>query len=241
MALELIEILADKYGFDVDEALKHMTDLIRTDKPKPSFSANLVNIVVEATNAHGVRSSKRTDKIHEYIKNYIEEQNPSVRCVIEHPLLTELGEFSVDIAAFDRQTDELVMCVLFKALNSSISKNAKNYEHNKIGEAVKGKTGMPTSAKLVFIDVVPTKCPTFGKDECVEAWENHSPDKVKARSSKLINVANSGRLTPCIDDIYTISVEYAYSGKFLGGQRIVDETDIERFDTLIRSLAHHVD
>ena len=241
MALELIKILADKYDFDVDEALKHMADLIRTDKAELSFSANLVNIVVEATNAHGVRSSKRTDKIHEYIKNYIEEQNPSVRCVIEHPLSTELGEFSVDIAAFNRQTDELVMCVLFKALNSSIDKNKKNYEHNKIGEAVKAKTGMASSAKLVFIDVVPIKCPTFGKDDCVTNWENHSPDSVKARSNKLMDVANSGRLAPCIDDIYTISVEYAYSGKLLGGQRIVDETDIERFDILIRSLAHRVD
>ena len=96
---------------------------------------------------------------------------------------------------------------------------------------------MNDSAKLLFLDVVPVKCPTYGSGECIKGWEIHSPETIKNRSKKVMDVANRGRVTPSIDDIYTISVEYDYiDRKTQEFKRIIDESDLGRFDKLIESL-----
>ena len=98
-----------------------------------AFSTLLAKTVVDATNTYGVRSSKRTDAIHMFIKLYIESRNPNVTCVVEYSLKTGLGIFKVDVAVFHKTTHELLACLLFKGLTSSISKNDKNYAHHKLG------------------------------------------------------------------------------------------------------------
>jgi len=208
-----------------------------TAAPGSSFATLLATTVVDATNKHGVRSSKRTDDIHACIKMYIESQNSRVTCIVEHNLVTKLGGFDVDVAVFDKETNKLVACLLFKGLTSSIKKNEKNYEHNKIGEAVKAKSGMG-DAKLVYLDVVPVRCPTYGSGEDIKCWESHTPDAVRLRSNTVLEVVNSISSVPIIDDIYTVSVDYGYGdGKIISFTRIVDDSDMERFDALIHSLA----
>lgn len=201
------------------------------------FATQLLDCVVDATNAFGVRSSKRTDRIHQCIQQYIEARNPRVTCIVEHKLTTKLGSFDVDIAVKNRETGALVACLLFKGLTSSIAKNEKNYEHNKIGEAVKAKSGMG-AAKLVYLDVVPVRCPTYKTDGTVMRWETHEPETVRARASLLMEVANEGRAVPMIDDIYTVSVDYEFpTPKTIEMKRVVDATDLTRFDALIDGLA----
>lgn len=201
------------------------------------FSTLLARTVADATNKYGVRSSKRTDAIHMFIKSYIEKNNSNVTCVVEYKLETGLGIFKVDVAIFHRTTNKLLACLLFKGLTSSISKNDKNYEHNKLGEAVKAKTGMGDAA-LVFMDVIPVRCPTYNGSGEIQCWESHPFDALHVRSKAFMAVANDGRISPCIDDIYTISVDYTYGEKkdiVLAG--IVNDSDIERFEVFIRSLA----
>jgi hypothetical protein len=201
-----------------------------------AFSRTLAQCVVDSTNAHGVRSSRRTDLIHQCIRQYIETRNPHVRCEVEYKLATRLGGFDVDIAAFSRDSGKLVACVLFKGLTSSIAKNSKNYEHNKIGEAVKAKSGMG-DAKLVYIDVVPVRCPTYCGDRSIKAWETHAPADVRARAAVVTEVANAGRIAPIIDDVYTMSVDYGYAADCsISLTSIVDASDIDRFDTFIGGL-----
>jgi hypothetical protein len=157
--------------------------------------------------------------------------------VVEHNLSTKLGGFDVDVAVFTRDTKALVACLLFKGLTSSISKNDKNYEHNKVGEAVKAKSGMG-SAKLVYLDVVPVRCPTYTGDKVIKGWETHAPADVRARSKLVAEVANEGRVAPIIDDIYTVSVDYEYHpDQSIAVKDVVDATDLDRFEALIEGLA----
>lgn len=212
-----------------------MTDVVSVVEEKKTFAMCLADIVAAATNEHGVRSSKRTDVIHNCISSYIVERNPGVRCVVEHSLSTKLGIFKVDIAVF--AGDTLVACLLFKGLTSSISKNEKNYEHNKLGEAMKAKTGMSKSAQLVYLDVVPVRCPTYKTDGSVGAWESHTPASVRERNITLREVANMDRIVPLIDDIYTVSVDYNYvSRDQIAVISVVDDSDLSRFDALIDGL-----
>ena len=202
-----------------------------------SFVEDLVECIVGATNKYGVRSPKRTDDIHSFIKTFIETQNSNLSCIIEKPLQTELGTFKVDLAIFDRRTGRLCACVLFKALASSIAKNCKNYEHNKIGEAVKAKSGMDSDTKLVYIDVIPIRCPTYKKGK-ISAWEKRNPENVRKNAVRLQTVTNSGRTRPIIDDIYTIFVDYEYDDvyKKIAIKSIVDSSDIARFVQLLAEL-----
>lgn len=200
-----------------------------------TFSHTLATHIVESTNRFSVRSSKRTDVVHTYIKEYIQSRNPLISCKVEYKLQTKLGNFDVDIAMF--KEEKLVACLLFKGLTSSISKNSKNYEHNKIGEAIKAKSGMG-DAKLVYLDVIPVRCPTYGAADDIKCWETHTPDKIRSRSAQVASVVNEGRVRPVIDDIYTVSVEYAYHPKrVIELTGIVDESDIPRFDSFIAGLS----
>lgn len=201
-----------------------------------TFARQLAIIVAESTNQFGVRSSRRTDSVHSFIKTYIETRNPRLRCVVEHALPTKLGSFDVDLALF--AGDTLVSCLLFKGLTSSISKNEKNYEHNKLGEAIKAKSGMSKTAKLVYLDVVPVRCPTYKSDGTIKCWETHTAETVRERNTRLCEVANEDRAVPIIDDIYTVSVDYTYGpDKQITVSSIVDESDVTRFDSLLEALA----
>jgi hypothetical protein len=211
---------------------------VGSDAASGSFVERLVAQLVESTNRYGVRSSKRTDTVHGLILAYIEGKNPNVSGVVEYRLPTELGNFDVDIAVFDKVSQKLLVCVLFKGLTSSISKNSKNYEHNKIGEAVKAKSGMGVGTKLVYIDVVPVRCPTYKGNGTIKGWEKHLPEKVRQDAVRLQRVVNIGRTTPIIDDIYTVSVDYEYaSDHSIALGSIVNDSDMTRFDQLIAGLA----
>lgn len=202
-----------------------------------SFAHNLALTTVDATNKHSVRSSKRTDGIHERIAQRIVELNPRLAYRLEHKLPTKLGPFDVDIVLFDKGV--IVACILFKGLTSSIAKNKKNYEHNKIGEAVKAKSGMSKEAKLIYLDVIPVRCPTYKTDKTLPPkWETHAPETVRAETLRLIDVVNEDRMIPLIDDIYNVFVDYSYdpTGK-VGLNSVVDASDLDRFDELIKSLA----
>lgn len=201
------------------------------------FVRALAGCIVETTNLFGIRSSKRTDAIHSMLKTYIETRNPRVSCTVEYKLATLLGGFDVDIAVFEKDTPHLLACLLFKGLTSSIAKNSKNYEHNKIGEAVKAKSGMG-SARLLFLDVVPIRCPTYGTDDAIKCWETHTPESIRARSELLKRVINEGRERPIIDDIYTICVDYAYQpNRKIELTSVIDDADMARMNAFIDSLA----
>lgn len=193
-------------------------------------------VIIDATNKYGVRSSKRTDPIHKLLCDRIMELNPRLDAKVEYRVKTTLGPFDVDVVIFDKQTRALLACLLFKSLNSSISKNEKNYEHNKIGEAVKLGRGEAENAKVVFMDVMPICCPTYGAGDAVKGVERHNIDAVRARSKLVIDEIN--HYHKYIHDTYLLFNDYEYlPGKKISLKAIVDHSDMDRFDEMIKSLA----
>ena len=201
-----------------------------------SIFRTLVALVVSSTNTHGVRSSKRTDPIHAFIAHWMTELNPRITTKVEYKVSTGLGAFDVDVVAFDKDTNKIVCCVLFKATNSSIAKNNKNYEHNKIGEAVKLSVGEAENAAVVFFDIVPILCPTYGKDNVITRMEKHAVDDVRAQTAKFIGVVN--RYHTYVHHIFTGFVDYEYlADKKMELKTVVDCEDMNRFKEFVQGLA----
>lgn len=199
-----------------------------------SYATTIANIIVNATNAFGVRSSRRTDPIHKSLGDRIVEINPRLDVKIEYTVKTTLGPFNVDIVIFNKGA--LVGCVLFKALNSSIKKNEKNYEHNKIGEAVKLGGGEAENAKVVFIDVMPISCPTYGEGNMVKGLEKYEVEEVRARSKLVVDEIN--RYHKYVHDAYVLFNDYEFlTDKKMVLKEVVDHSDMERFEEMIKGLA----
>ena len=82
------------------------------------------------TSFQNVRSSKRTDDLHEVLLSEILSQNPQWRDLdwrFEYKLQRDAfgGTFDIDIAGFDVDGN-LKVCILAKAMNSNVNKNIKN-------------------------------------------------------------------------------------------------------------------
>lgn len=200
------------------------------------YAKAFTDIIIQATNQYGVRSSHRTDPIHRHLSNRIMELNPRLDVKVEYAVKTTLGPFDVDIVVFDKETRAILACILFKGLNSSISKNEKNYEHNKIGEAVKLGRGEAETAKVVFLDVMPIRCPTYGAGDAIKAWEKHDVDTVRARSKLVVDEINYYHTY--IHDAYVLFNDYDYlPGKKIALKGVIDHSDMARFEEMIKSLA----
>jgi len=201
-----------------------------------SYTASLTHAIVGATNNFGVRSSKRTKLIHDHLRTRIIEVNPGVDVKVEYSVKTAFGRFDVDIAVFDKHSNSIVACILFKSLNSSIGKNEKNYEHNKIGEAVKLSRGESDTAKVIFLDVMPIRCPIYGNGDDINGWETHDVEVVRERRKLVVDVVN--HYHSYIHGAYVLFNDYDYlPGKKIALKEIIDHSDFALFEDMIKSLA----
>ena len=93
------------------------------------------------TSFQNVRSSKRTDDLHEVLLSEILSKNSQWKDLnwkfeYKLPLDDFGGTFDIDIAGFN-DNNELKVCILAKAMNSNVNKNIKNYANTTIGEAAR--------------------------------------------------------------------------------------------------------
>ena len=93
------------------------------------------------TSVQNVRSSKRTDDLHDVLLNEILAKNPQWKQLdwqfeYKLPLDAFGGTFDIDIAGFD-PNGKLKVCILAKAMNSNVNKNIKNYANTTIGESAR--------------------------------------------------------------------------------------------------------
>ena len=142
-----------------------------------------------ATNPDYMRSSKRTDDLHDVLLSEILEKKPQWRDLnwkFEYKLCDAFGgTFKIDIAGFDTD-DNLVVCILDKAMNSNVNKNIKNYANTTIGEAARLMYApSPPKTKVFFISYLPRVAPRFntngevvGFDDVVGAKNRTKVDRV---------------------------------------------------------------
>ena len=130
-----------------------------------------------ATDPNYNRSSKRTDDLHDVLKREIIEKNPQwkdLKWKFEYKLPVDAfgGTFDIDIAGF-KNSGELKVCILAKAMNSNVNKNIKNYANTTIGEAARLAFAPNINLeKILFVSVLPRVAPRFKKDGTVGGFDD---------------------------------------------------------------------
>ena len=129
------------------------------------------------TSFQNVRSSKRTDDLHEVLLSEILSRNPQWKDLdwkfeYKLPLDAFGGTFDIDIAGFN-DNNELKVCILAKAMNSNVNKNIKNYANTTIGEAARLAYAPNINLeKILFVSVLPRVAPRFKKSGLVEGFDD---------------------------------------------------------------------
>jgi len=140
------------------------------------------------TSFQNVRSSKRTDDLHDVLLNEILVKNPQwndLNWKFEYKLSNDAfgGTFDIDIAGFNID-GELKVCILAKAMNSNVNKNIKNYANTTIGEAARIAFAPELNLeKVLFVSVLPRVAPRFKKDGTVGGYD----DVISAKNRTKIN------------------------------------------------------
>ena len=129
------------------------------------------------TSFQNVRSSKRTDDLHEVLLSEILSRNSQWKDLdwkfeYKLPLDAFGGTFDIDIAGFN-DNNELKVCILAKAMNSNVNKNIKNYANTTIGEAARLAYAPDIELeKILFVSVLPRVAPRFKKDGTVGGFDD---------------------------------------------------------------------
>ena len=129
------------------------------------------------TSFQNVRSSKRTDDLHEVLLSEILSKNSQWKDLnwkfeYKLPLDAFGGTFDIDIAGFN-DNNELKVCILAKAMNSNVNKNIKNYANTTIGEAARLAYAPNINLeKILFVSVLPRVAPRFKKDGTVGGFDD---------------------------------------------------------------------
>ena len=161
------------------------------------------------TSFQNVRSSKRTDDLHDVLLNEILVKNPQWqgmdwRFEYKLPLDAFGGTFDIDIAGFDLD-GKLKVCILAKAMNSNVNKNIKNYANTTIGEAARLAYAPNIELeKILFVSVLPRVAPRFKKDGTVSGFDDVISAKNRTKIDGVLK-KQYGELVGLLDVFFDIN------------------------------------
>ena len=161
------------------------------------------------TSFQNVRSSKRTDDLHDVLLNEILVKNPQWqgmdwRFEYKLPLDAFGGTFDIDIAGFDLDGN-LKVCILAKAMNSNVNKNIKNYANTTIGEAARLAYAPNVELeKILFVSVLPRVAPRFKKDGTVSGFDDVISAKNRTKIDGVLK-KQYGELVGLLDVFFDIN------------------------------------
>ena len=161
------------------------------------------------TSFQNVRSSKRTDDLHDVLLNEILVKNPQWQGMdwkfeYKLPLDAFGGTFDIDIAGFDLD-GKLKVCILAKAMNSNVNKNIKNYANTTIGEAARLAYAPDVELeKILFVSVLPRVAPRFKKDGTVSGFDDVISAKNRTKIDGVLK-KQYGELVGLLDVFFDIN------------------------------------
>ena len=161
------------------------------------------------TSFQNVRSSKRTDDLHDVLLSEILVSNPQWqgmewRFEYKLPLDAFGGTFDIDIAGFDLD-GKLKVCILAKAMNSNVNKNIKNYANTTIGEAARLAYAPNIELeKILFVSVLPRVAPRFKKDGTVGGFDDVISAKNRTKIDGVLK-KQYGELVGLLDVFFDIN------------------------------------
>jgi hypothetical protein len=181
-----------------------------------------------------VRSSKRTDVLHDAIIDSLTTMNPYMK---DYKWEVEIGvedgyqlpkenkrkkKFKIDIVGRCKKTNDVKICVLAKAMNSSIGKNFQNYTNTTIGEAARVMFSPEIARsveKVLFVSFYPRVAPIFDKNGVVKGLERSAMNKPKidhilnSQYNDVVRVVDvpydirNIESMSCVDDFYSIDID----------------------------------
>ena len=161
------------------------------------------------TSFQNVRSSKRTDDLHDVLLSEILVSNPQwqgMEWKFEYKLPLDAfgGTFDIDIAGFDLDGN-LKVCILAKAMNSNVNKNIKNYANTTIGEAARLAYAPNVELeKILFVSVLPRVAPRFKKDGTVSGFDDVISAKNRTKIDGVLK-KQYGELVGLLDVFFDIN------------------------------------
>ena len=161
------------------------------------------------TSFQNVRSSKRTDDLHDVLLSEILVSNPQWQGMewkfeYQLPLDAFGGTFDIDIAGFDLDGN-LKVCILAKAMNSNVNKNIKNYANTTIGEAARLAYAPNVELeKILFVSVLPRVAPRFKKDGTVSGFDDVISAKNRTKIDGVLK-KQYGELVGLLDVFFDIN------------------------------------
>jgi len=162
------------------------------------------------TSFQNVRSSKRTDDLHQALLEELTQTYPEFQQLMwkfEYKLDEDAfgGTFDIDLAGFDIETGKLRVAVLAKAINSNVNKNIKNYANTTIGEAARLVYSPYGSCleKVLFVSILPRVAPRFNKLRQIVGYDDVVSAKERTNISKVLS-AQYGDQVQSVDLFYDI-------------------------------------
>ena len=178
-----------------------------------------------------VRSSKRTDKLHEAVLDFVLDSYPEWKKYdwVHESMLKEDGfggTFKMDLVAFDGK--DLKICILVKAMNSSVNKNIKNFANTTIGESARIMFSPISNSieKILFISVHPRIAPRFNNNGEVVGFDDVLSAKSRTKLDNVVLLQYDGKVE-VIDLYYDIDNIYNKRSK-----NDFDFIDIKNLDKL---------
>ena len=144
------------------------------------------------TSFQNVRSSRRTDDLHQALLEELTQTYPEFQQLawkFEYKLEEDAfgGTFDIDLAGFDISSGELKVAVLAKAINSNVNKNIKNYANTTIGEAARlvYAPGIELD-KVLFVSILPRVAPRFDKLRQIVGYDDVVSAKERTNISNVL-------------------------------------------------------
>ena len=161
------------------------------------------------TTYQNVRSSKRTDVLHQVVLELMKNADPmliQLNYICEYTLEKDGfgGTFKIDIVGVDHK-GYVKIAILDKAYNSCVNKNIKNAANTTMGEAARLMFS-PIGAhieKIVFVSIMPRKAPVFDNQGLVTHIDDVIQAKHRTQIDKVLQQQYNGKVVT-IDLFYDI-------------------------------------
>jgi hypothetical protein len=195
----------------------------------------LFKIVVELarlTAEKGSTSGKRTKYAHDALGNMMVKWNPRLIFKIEYKIITPIGTYTVDIALFDKNTNEPVAFILCKFSMCNIGQNLTNGQNSVIGEMRKADANYP-NVPIFTLNIYPKEAPKYKSNGTIEKIEILDVDKYKKQARGCVRMA---RDNPADNAFLFFVNNTCKSKKDIVCESIADFTDLDMMKATIEKL-----
>jgi len=174
-----------------------------------------------AYKVYGCRSNKKTRIIHDYIKDYINNNNSNIyaKTEVKVSCSNHSGTKRHDIVVYSKESDKIKAIIPVKFIMSNFKQNKNNYLESLVGECYLTKQSNP-DVKIIPINIVFKHMPYFTKNKKIKKIEEFDPEIIDTYKKV------------CNDNIFDDSVFYIINHDPYSKSIDIDNTFVNEFRSL---------